>query len=193
MQLTQVTTFILDRLKHELHPSFTYHNMEHTQDVMRAVKAIGLAEHISENDLIILSTAALFHDTGFIISPKDHETYSCDIAHRHLPHYSYNEQDIDWVCRLIIATKVPQNPKNHLEEIICDADLDYLGREDFFEISEKLYEEMTALGTISSRDAYMQLQLDFLFHHRYFTKTAKSTRNKIKEKNLTKIKTNSEA
>ncbi|SEL91714.1 hypothetical protein SAMN05661044_03726 [Olivibacter domesticus] len=193
MQLEQVTTFILDQLKHDLSPAFTYHQVDHTQDVIRAVRDIGLGEGISGNESIILSTAALFHDTGFLIAAENHEMHSCEIARKHLPHYSYTEGDIDQVCSLIMATKVPQKPKNRLEEIICDADLDYVGREDFFEISEKLYEEMVALGSVSSREHYMQLQLDFIRNHHYFTKTARTARNKIKEENLTKIKTNSEA
>lgn len=193
MQLERVTTFILDKLRHELTASFSYHNVDHTQDVMHAVKEIGLQEHITENELQLLSTAALFHDTGFLISAKNHELHSCHMARKYLPHYSYSEQDISQISDLIMATKVPQQPKNHLEEIICDADLDYLGRADFFEISEKLYREMLALGTVSSYQEYMQLQLEFLSNHRYFSNTAKALRNKLKEENLTKLKTNSES
>lgn len=193
MQLERVTTFILDKLRHELPSSFSYHNVDHTQDVMHAVKEIGSQEHIAENELQLLSTAALFHDTGFLISTKNHELHSCHMARKYLPHYSYSEQDISQISDLIMATKVPQQPKNHLEEIICDADLDYLGRADFFEISEKLYREMLALGTVSSHQEYMQLQLEFLSNHRYFSNTAKALRNKLKEENLTKLKTNSES
>ena len=40
-----------------------------------------------------------------------------------------------------MATKMPQRPKNLLQQIICDADLDYLGRNDFFILSEKLHKE----------------------------------------------------
>lgn len=193
MQLELVTTFILDKLKRELSPSITYHNADHTKDVMRAVKEIGAGEQVSNEELTILSTAALFHDTGFLQSPENHESYGCDIARKHLPYYVYNKQDINRICHLIMTTKMPQTPKTHLEKIICDADLDYLGREDFFEISERLYEEMRALGTVSSHEEYMQIQLNFLSAHHYFTHTAKKMRNKIKEENLTKIKTNWEA
>lgn len=193
MQLERVTTFILDKLRRELPVSFSYHNVDHTLDVMRAVKEIGSQEHVTGDELQLLLTAALFHDTGFLISAENHELHSCHMASKYLPSYFYSEQDISQINDLIMATKMPQQPKNHLEEILCDADLDYLGRADFFEISEKLYDEMLALGTISSHQAYMQLQLNFLSNHRYFSNAAKVSRNKLKEENLTKIKTNSEA
>ncbi|WP_134091180.1 HD domain-containing protein [Olivibacter sp. XZL3] len=188
MQLERVTTFLLDKLKRELSPVFTYHNAAHTKDVMHAAEHIGRQEHIGENESTILTTAALFHDTGFLVSADNHEAHSCEIARTQLPHYLYNEQQIDQVCSLIMATKTPQQPKNYLEQIICDADLDYLGREDFFDISERLYQEMTHLGTITSHKEYLVLQLDFLSEHQYFTRTARELRNEIKEKNLLKTK-----
>jgi len=188
MQLELVTTFVLDMLRSELSPSFTYHNVDHTKDVMRAVKEIGSLEQVDDDELQLLLTAALFHDAGFLISAKDHEMHSCDIAGRHLPHYGYTNGQLEEICQLIMATKMPQQPKNHLEEIICDADLDYLGRNDFFDISKTLYEEMKILGSIASFKEYLILQLDFLSEHRYFTSAAKDLRNEVKEKNLIKTK-----
>jgi hypothetical protein len=83
-----------------------------------------------------------------------------------------------------MATKIPQNPKSHLEEIICDADLNYLGRDDFFSIEEKLYEEMLAFGYIKNTEEWNKVQVDFMRNHHYFTSTAIRDNYSQKEKNL---------
>jgi hypothetical protein len=83
-----------------------------------------------------------------------------------------------------MATKIPQRPKSHLEEIICDADLNYLGRTDFFSIEEMLYEEMLAFGYIKNIEEWNQVQVDFMQKHHYFTSTAIRDNYLQKEKNL---------
>ena len=97
-------------------------------------------------------------------------------------------QNIQIIKELIYVTQIPHKPKNKLEEIICDADLDYLGREDFHEIADKLRRELREHGKIKSDRAWDEIQVSFLTNHKYFTKTANSTRAKMKEKNLNTIK-----
>ena len=89
---------------------------------------------------------------------------------------------------MIMATKIPQSPKNHLEEIICDADLDYLGRDDFFVIGDKLFAELSMYGIIDSENDWNKLQVTFLEKHHYFTKTALKNRKSKKEQHLVLIK-----
>lgn len=89
---------------------------------------------------------------------------------------------------MIMATKVPQQPQNHLEEILCDADLDYLGREDFFTIGNKLFAELSVYGILSTEDEWNELQARFLEAHHYFTKTAIKLRKKKKDKHLKLVK-----
>lgn len=190
MQLEQLVPFVLDKLRNELSSDLRYHDVDHTRDVMQAVQLIAQQEGINTYDFSLLSTAALLHDTGFTMSPGNHEVSSCKIAMEVLPHYGYSKENIEKVCSLIMATKVPQQPKGLLQQIICDADLDYLGRPDFFIRSEKLYEELMLLGDISSRAEFLQMQLKFLAEHQYFTNTAKRLRNKQKEEHLTKLRNN---
>jgi hypothetical protein len=89
---------------------------------------------------------------------------------------------------MIRATKVPQNPQTLLEEIICDSDLDYLGRDDFFSIGEGLYKEFRIQKIVSNEEEWNQLQVSFLESHHYFTKTSNERRKKGKQLNLEKIK-----
>ncbi len=84
-------------------------------------------------------------------------------------------------------TQIPHKPTNQLEEIICDADLDYLGREDFHEIADKLRLELREHGKIDSDRKWDEIQVMFLTQHQYFTETAKRTRQERKMQNLAEI------
>ncbi len=176
--------FIIDRLTNELPSNIYYHNIDHTLDVYQFVKIIAENEGINPSDLKLLQIAALYHDAGHLIENKNHELHSCEIARASLPQFNYSKEDINTICSIIMATEMPQNPKTLLEEIICDADLNYLGRTDFFLTSKNLYKEMLANGTINNWGDWMQIQAKFLQQHHFFTKTARKLRKSEKEKNL---------
>ena len=105
---------------------------------MHNARHIAAAENVSEYDLEILLTAALFHDTGFLETYKDHEEISCGFAKQYLPNYEYTNEEIEWICDLIRATKIPQKANNKLEQILCDADVAYLGTENIFSVSKTI-------------------------------------------------------
>ncbi len=187
-QFADLQEVILDKLEKELPPYLYYHNYKHTIDVINQAELIGYGEGVSDEEILLLKTAALFHDAGHIISYQDHEYYGCQIAKEYLPKYNYTPEQIEKVCELIMATKLPPNPKNLLEKIMCDADLDYLGREDFIPVSNTLYEELKAQGKIKSLNEWNKLQVKFLTGHQYFTKTANKLREVNKEKQIERIK-----
>src|SRR5690606_4215820 len=112
----------------------------------------------------------------------------CDIARQHLPDYDYTPEQIEVICGMIMATKIPQTPNNKLEKIICDADLDYLGRDDFFDIGNKLCDELCMYGIINSENEWNKLQVRFLEHHKYFTTSSKKLRKIKKAENLALVK-----
>ena len=175
---------ILDKIKNELPVYLHYHTIHHTLDVYECAASIAKEEGINASDLKLLLVAAIYHDAGYLEQNTDHEQRSCEIARHYLPQFHYSKQDIDIICGIIMATKIPQNPQSHLEEILCDADLNYLGRTDFFSIGDKLYNEMLAIGTIKNRDEWNILQVAFLKQHHYFTATAIKLLKSEKEKNL---------
>lgn len=188
MDFASTKTFILEKLRKELPPQFTYHNFDHVNDVYSAARVLGTSEGITEDEMHLLLTAALFHDSGFIVGPDAHEEESCRIAAKILPGFGYTQKDIEAIKGMIMATKLPQSPKNRLEEIIADADLDYLGRDDFFPISEQLYAEFLAMGIVKDYYDWNKLQVRFFENHRYFTNAAQTTRNAKKAQNLALIK-----
>jgi HD superfamily phosphodiesterase len=188
MNFTGVKKFILQKLKDDLPTHLSYHSIFHVKDVLQAATTLGKSEKLNSSDLTLLKTAALFHDSGFLFGPKDHELKSCDIARKYLPEFGYDDTQIDKICGMIMATRIPQTPKNHLEEILADADLDYLGRDDFFEISNFLFGEMKFFGVIHDEDDWNRIQVKFFEAHHYFTDTAIMNRKPQKEKYLEIIK-----
>jgi len=161
--------FILDKLGRELSPKLSYHSLSHTLDVLRVTDELCSIEHIDPYESLLLKTAALFHDSGFIIRNNDHEQLSCDIASVNLPRFGYSPQETARICGMIMATKIPQTPKNFLEAILCDADLDYLGRDDFFTIGDTLFQELEYFGVLKGEEAWNRLQVAFLSKHYYLT------------------------
>ncbi|MDB5149108.1 MAG: phosphohydrolase [Mucilaginibacter sp.] len=188
MELDRACNYILNKLKTELPNHLHYHNVGHTKDVYTVAVELARLEEIIESEKQLLFTAACFHDTGFLERAVGHEIVSCRLATQILPDFGYKPNEIDRVCSIIMATKIPQQPKNHTEEILSDADLDYLGRDDFQFISDKLFSELSLLGVVSSYREWNQIQVAFMENHRYFTKTARALREAKKDENLKQIK-----
>ena len=188
MYYPKLESYVMSILQRDLAADLTYHCPEHTQDVLHAVIELGIAENVTEDEMCLLKTAALFHDSGFLLGYHHHEMSSCNLAKEILPQYNYPETEIDVICGLIMATQVPQRPTTRLQEIICDADLDYLGRNDFDEISETLYEEFLSYKIVTDRNHWNKVQRSFFESHHYWTTTAKAKRAPLKEVHLNQIK-----
>jgi predicted metal-dependent HD superfamily phosphohydrolase len=176
---------IVHHLEQNLPLDLFYHGIHHTFDVFDAALVIAENEKIdSADDLTLLKTAALFHDSGFTIDASKHEECGCDLAREILPACDYTNSQIDQICGMIMATKIPQQPLNLLERIICDADLDYLGRDDFFKIGDTLYQELKAFDKIKDVTQWNQLQISFLSNHQYHTEFSRGNREIKKQENL---------
>ncbi len=188
MNFQKAEKFISDLLQSELPGSLFYHNYDHTLDVLNAVIEIASGEQINGEDLILLKTAALFHDSGFINVYHGHEEEGCKIARSQLPLFDYTGEQIEKICRLIMATKTPQNPQTHLEKILCDADLYYLGTDSFAETGKKLFMEWQERGKINSEAEWHRMQIEFLESHRYRTQSAIANREKKKAEHLQNLK-----
>ncbi|MDX2048593.1 MAG: HD domain-containing protein [Chitinophagaceae bacterium] len=187
--IKSITSFVISLLEEGLSPKLTYHNLQHTLDVRDQCIIIARKEGIkSVHALKQLETAAMLHDTGFLYTYKDHEEKGCDIAKQELPKFGATGKEIEEICSLIMATKLPHDPQNLLEEIICDADLDYLGRDDFETISDDLRKEFLEFGIVKTNEEWHHKQIQFFETHRYFTKTSIKRRDPLKQKHLLKLK-----
>jgi predicted metal-dependent HD superfamily phosphohydrolase len=179
---------VLQRLKDGLHKHYYYHDVRHTLDVIEQSQAIGKLEGVTPRELEILKIAALFHDTGFLKVRTGHEQASIDFFQAVGGLSSLTYEDCDIISGCIRATHMPQNPQNHLERILCDADLDYLGRDDFDLIGENLFLELSACGEMSDRITWDNLQIKFLEEHRFHTSANQSRRDQKKAENLKEVR-----
>jgi len=180
--------YILDKLEQELSPQLTYHSIAHTHDVLQVTQELCEAERIAPYETLLLKTAALFHDSGFTRSSQHHEEHGCAIVREVLPGYDYRESEVERICGMIMATKIPQSPQNYLEKILCDADLDYLGRDDFYSIGNTLFTELKAYNVLSTELDWNQLQINFLEAHHFFTPTNVQRREPQKQEHLRQLK-----
>jgi len=181
--------YILNRLRKELSVHLYYHGLHHTLDVLKMATKIAWDEKIRGRDLVLVKTAALFHDAGFVKNKHTgHESEGCMMVREKLPEMGYSGTDIETICGMIMSTKIPQSPANLLEEIICDADLDYLGRFDFHRIGNTLFQEMQEYHLISDETAWNKLQVSFLSGHRFHTQTSKTLRDPLKQQYLEQLK-----
>lgn len=179
--------FILAKLESELPTNLTYHNFDHIHDVLEAAVRIARVENIDESETALLRIAALYHDSGFIETYKNHEAQGCALAKATLPQFGFSTEQLEIICSMIMATKIPQSPQNKLDRILCDADLDYLGRPDFYEIGIRLFAEMKERGFIETEREWNLTQKVFLENHRYHTTFGKSQREQQKQEHLAEI------
>ena len=185
----QLKSRILKLLRSGLDPRLTYHSQAHTEDVLHQVERIAAAENITDNRLLLLMRiAALFHDTGFLRTYKGHEKESCVIMLATIDTSSFDETEIDMIKGMIMATKIPQMPQSLPEMIICDADLDYLGRDDFDIISNALRNEFLAYGVIKNERDWDRLQVSFFDSHKFFTVSSVRDRCPVKLQHLELLK-----
>ncbi len=187
-QFTDLQEMILDKLERELPEYLFYHNYKHTIDVVNQAELIGYGEGVDDEQILLLMTAALFHDAGHTIGYDNHEYFGTQIAREWLPRFKYSETQIDEICNIIMATQLPPQPKTLLQKIICDSDLDYLGRSDFIPVSNTLYEELKAQKKMPSLNAWNKIQVKFLSVHHFFTNTANSLREVNKQAQIERIK-----
>ena len=160
---------IFDDLSNILDENYSYHNLDHTKRVISAAVDIGSNYDLSEKDWRCLLTACLLHDYGFIESHVEHEKISAKLSSQILPKYGFSETDIQIINSLILVTKLEEKPKNLLESIIRDSDLEYLGSEDFIKISPLLKKEWINCKVVKSDSEFYKIQYEFILNHSFYT------------------------
>jgi len=178
----------MERLQNELSKDLHYHGMHHTLDALKTCDLYLRHIKIDPHDARLLRLGILFHDIGFTISNEEHEYKGSIIARDLLTQFGFKTKDIDVIVGLILSTKIPQSPKTLLENMICYIDLDYLGRSDFYEISESLYEELQVTIGLKNKNDWNKIQVKFLEAHKYHTDFAIKNRQPEKEKRIMELK-----
>lgn len=188
----QLEPYIMNQME-RLPKNLTYHNVVHTSDVMDSSGRLALLEGIKPYDARywLIKIGALLHDIGYKIQPsgKDHEAIGAEYAKRLLGTDSgLNTYDLLDITGMIRATKLPQDPRTFLEKIVCDADVDNFGRDDFFSRGELLREELRSFGINPSDKQWYEGSLKLLEGHKYHTDAAKHLRDGKKKENIAELK-----
>jgi len=188
MRYKNVISDIYSILSEELSGDLTYHSIEHTKDVQRVCEFYADHYELSKKEKELLTIAAVGHDVGFTKVYANHEEVSAEITCRIMKSYKYRKGDREIVEELILATKIPQNPPTFLAQIICDADLDYLGRDDFKVIGARLKEEWINYDIVPNKAVdFDDIQIGFLKSHFYHTEYAAENRTPVKEEHLEEL------
>ena len=175
-------------LNKELPKYLSYHNTAHTLYVLDRAIHIAKKENVASKDLKLIKLAALYHDIGFINTNIDHEKEGCKIAKKQLLDYGYSKDDIAIICGMIMATKIPQDPKNLLEEIIADADLEYLATSNYQQIAHNLFLELQQYNPRLTTQKWKTIQLKFIDNHHYHTTYCKHYKTFRKQNNVKQLK-----
>ena len=188
-RLKTVDEYIRALFKDELPDGIKYHDADHTLHPSRGVVAvanrIAISENISEHDRELLIAAAYFHDTGYIREYDKNEPIAARMAGRILKLIGYKPDEIDRIQKMILATDLALEPNTLIEKILCDADLDHLGRDDFFELDARLREGRRIRG-LDVRDdmKWYSGTLKIITNHKFYTESQIKLREDKKQENI---------
>ena len=191
-RLKIVDQYVRELFRDELPDGIKYHDANHTlhptKGVVAVANSIALSEKISEHDRELLITAAYFHDTGYIREYDKNEPIAARMAGRILKLIGYKPSEIKKVQKMIRSTDLELEPKTHVEKILCDADLDHFGREDFFKLDGKIREGRRARGIdVSDESKWYKGTLKIIQKHQYYTESQIKLREEEKQKNIKRL------
>lgn len=180
---------IINHLKSNLPEDIIYHDLQHTLNVEKAAIRLGRLEGLTEEEMLLLRTAALYHDAGFIYTYHRNELHGVRLMERNLPRFGYDVEQIGLIRNMILATSRESKPVTLLEQLMCDADHDYLGRADYYVVSGKLREEIEQFDEPMSEEDWLLFQIQFLeYEHDFFSITAKNIRERAKLNRISELK-----
>jgi hypothetical protein len=166
-------------------PAFVFHNLEHTQKVVKRTKEIAGHYKLTEDEMLVLFTAAWFHDTGHLFTePSKHEEKGCEIMRKFMTGKVDDEKIISQTEGCIMSTKLPRNPKNMLQQIICDADTYHFGTKDFKTTNKNALEEQSRRLGKNDPVKFKEETINMLETHQFYTNYAQDLLNERKENNL---------
>ncbi|MGX5818705.1 Pycsar system effector family protein [Chitinophaga lutea] len=181
----------------ELHasPVLVYHNIAHTQQVVQAAEQIAAYYRLSQQDLLCVVTAAWFHDVGYLLGERQHhEAAGAEAAKAFMLSQGLPEGTADAVAGCILATRLPQQPNNLMEQIVCDADLFHLGSKEFSKRNKLMRTEAElAYGSHIQGIDWTKSTIQLLENHHYHTAYCQTLLKQQKEENLEKLRSKLEA
>lgn len=189
MDFNSMRKDILNRLKTLLPDDLIYHDVDHTIGVEKSAIRLAKLEGLSEEEELILRTAVLYHDAGFIFQYDNNEQFGVKMARSALPKYGYSDEQIDQVCEIILSTRNSAHPSTLLEKIMSDSDHDYFGRAEYYHIAKRLREELSNQNIDFTEEEWIEFQLGYVDKkHHYYTDSSIGIRLPSKKKRINELK-----
>lgn len=179
---------VLQVMREELDVHLFFHDIRHTLDVLEQTVAIGAREEVAPEELCLLKVAALYHDYGYIRGRKKHIDRSVCLFMRDASDYNLTPDQIQRIVSCIRATNFFKKPEGQLEKIIADANLDYLGREDFILNEQTIYLEYLSDNEVANRLEWYEGLLKFMQSHQFYNASSIIKRSDKKTENMTYVK-----
>jgi HD superfamily phosphodiesterase len=187
--IQEIEQYVTRLLETQLPDGMDFHNLDHARYVVDNAVFIGEKSNLSDNELNILRISAWFHDAGYTISLENHEEEGARLATEFLSLKKVNKNIINQVCNTIRSTAIPQNPKDHISQVLCDADMRHLAEDNYIEIIDNLRKEWINLtGKKLRKRKFHKMSVKFFKKHHYHTDFAKKELQPGKEKNLELLK-----
>lgn len=184
-----VKDYAIKVLTKNLPDDMTYHSINHTLDVVNSAEEIAEEQHLSEEEKEVILIAAWFHDIGYTEGVESHEKNGARMAQEFLMKHNYPEKRIEEVAGCIMATQMPQKPKNIMEQVICDADMMHLADHNYFAKADLLHEEIEKTKVCKIPESeWLEMNQEFLDKHCFFTEYAKNNYESAVKENLKKVR-----
>jgi predicted metal-dependent HD superfamily phosphohydrolase len=181
----RIEEYVTGLFEQNKNPALVYHNLGHTKDVVKHTLEIAAHYNVSDREILILIAAAWFHDTGHLFAEADkHEEMSCQIMKKFMKDYIEDETIIQEIHDCAIATKFPRDPKNLLQEILCDADTYHFGTKKFKETNKKVWAELKLRNEEIEAGEFREEAIQLLKTHVFYTEYCKGLLKEGKKKNL---------
>ncbi len=187
--LDEAKKFVRQHFKEHIAAEYVYHDLQHTEQVTESIRRLAAEENLPAEQREMLELVGWFHDTGYQDGPDGHEARSCTLLREFLRDYNYPEVAVKMMEGCIMATKVPQNPQNLPEKIVCDADLAHLGNEHYWDRTGRVRQElMLTRSMLMGEQEWIDFELDFMLQHDYHTEAAKKLFGKRKLKHIKQLR-----
>ena len=184
-----VEAYVTQFFKEKINKDYVYHDITHTQDVVRVCRQIGSSYALSRDEMEILELAAWFHDTGYDKGQDRHEERSAGYAAQFLGNMDFPEDHIEQIVDCIKATKLPQKPQNLLEEIICDADLSHLGEKQYWFRTARVRQELMFIqNRAMTEEDWLDFEIAFMINHAFHTDAAREMFDRRKMKHIIELR-----
>lgn len=187
--LEEVKNYVLAYFATQHDSKLVYHNLAHTEDVVKSTIQIANHYQLNEKDFFIVVAGAWFHDTGYFEDPINHEQKGAELAMAFLKQKDVPADIMDQVMQLILSTKMPQRPTNQLENILCDGDLFHLGTKEFRKKGKLMHKEVELLYNIDiNKKSWRMKDIEFLESQQYHTDYCRLLLSDQKQKNIEELK-----